>query len=111
MLVGATMSTIGERIKLRRIQLNMSQPQLGEILGTDHKQVWRWETSRSIPLANTLLEIAHALDTTPDWLLGLTDDPSRVLENLSEDERMLIEMWRSKRPEQRKRMLDVVKLL
>lgn len=105
------MSSIGERIKQRRLSLNLSQEALAQIIRTDYKAVWRWESGKYSPSTEMLIELAYALDTTPDWLLGFEDEPDRPLETLSDDEREWLRVWRGKKADDRKKLLEVVKLL
>lgn len=53
---------IGERIRTARRAAGLSQLQLGERVGRDHKTIHRYETAISIPNLVDLLLIAHALD-------------------------------------------------
>lgn len=87
------MSTLANRIKDRREQLRMTQSDLAQKIDRDQKQVWRYENSDSQPNATSLLELAIALETTTDYLVGLTENPSRPLRDahdLTDMERRLI---------------------
>jgi transcriptional regulator with XRE-family HTH domain len=52
---------IGERIRTARRQAGLSQIQLGERIGRDHKTIHRYEVASSIPTLVDLLLIADAL--------------------------------------------------
>lgn len=52
---------IGERIRIARCEAKLSQVQLGEKVGRDHKTIHRYETAKSIPSMVDLLLIADAL--------------------------------------------------
>ena len=52
---------IGERIRTGRRTAGLSQLQLGERIGRDHKTIHRYETAQSIPSLVDLLLIADAL--------------------------------------------------
>lgn len=52
---------IGERIRLARRGAGLSQIQLGERIGRDHKTIHRYEVASSIPTLVDLLLIADAL--------------------------------------------------
>ena len=60
--VPARCREIGERIRTRRRDAGLSQLQLGERIGRDHKTVHRYETAATAPSLVDLLLIAHALD-------------------------------------------------
>ena len=53
---------IGERIRTARRTAGLSQVQLGERIGRDHKTIHRYETASSVPTLVDLLLIADALD-------------------------------------------------
>lgn len=52
---------IGDRIRLARRAAGLSQIQLGERIGRDHKTVHRYETAQSVPSLVDLLLLAHTL--------------------------------------------------
>jgi len=52
---------IGERIRTHRRHAGLSQIQLGERVGRDHKTIHRYETAQSAPNLDDLLLIADAL--------------------------------------------------
>ncbi|MFF4834124.1 helix-turn-helix domain-containing protein [Streptomyces sp. NPDC001315] len=53
---------IGERIRTRRRELRLSQEELGEHVGRDHKTIHRWETAATNMSITDLLLLADALD-------------------------------------------------
>ncbi len=62
--------TIGERIKLRREELNMTQDELAKKCGyKSRSSVNKIELSRDLPLRKVQL-MANALETTPSHLMG-----------------------------------------
>lgn len=104
----------GRRITDRRQRLKMSQEELADLAGTNQKQISRYERGENVPSAEMLISLARALETTADFLLGLTDDPSRPLRaasDLNPDEIQLVEIYRQKTPENRARMLEVARVL
>lgn len=61
--VPARRREIGERIRAIRRHVRLSQVQLGELIGRDHKTIHRWETAATEPALTDLLLLADALDT------------------------------------------------
>ena len=68
--------SIGERIKLRRAELNISQAELAKAVGMGHQtSISKIEKGeRGIP-TKYLRILAEKLQTRPDYLLGNTDEP------------------------------------
>lgn len=62
--------TLGEKVKLARIQRKMSQQELGLLAETHQKNISKYEKDLVIPSATTLKKIADALKVTTDYLLG-----------------------------------------
>lgn len=52
---------IGDRIRTRRRAAGLSQLQLGERIGRDHKTIHRWETAQRAPDLTDLLLVADTL--------------------------------------------------
>lgn len=101
------------RIKQRREQLDISQEQLAQQIGTSQKQISKYETGKNSPTADVLDALADALNTTVDYLLGRTDTPERPLRSemdLDEIEKEVIRILRSKKPADRKRVMEIMKL-
>jgi transcriptional regulator with XRE-family HTH domain len=61
--VPARRREIGERIRTARRHAGLSQIQLGERIGRDHKTIHRYETAQRAPSLTDLLLIADALNT------------------------------------------------
>lgn len=69
--------TVGERIKQRRLELNLSVEELAKKLGKNRATVYRYENNDIENLPITTLEpLAKALETTPAYLIGWEDKKS-----------------------------------
>ena len=70
------METIGERIRKRREELNMSQAELARILGYKSRtSVYKMELGeRGLP-QKKIKQIAEALHTTPEYIMGWEEKP------------------------------------
>lgn len=67
---------IGERIKQRRIDCNMSVDDLALAVNKNRATIYRYEKGDIENLPTTVIEpLADALETTPEYLMGWTDDP------------------------------------
>lgn len=67
--------TVGERIKNRRIELNLSAEEVAAKIGKNRATVYRYEKNdiKDMP-TNVLEELAKILETTPSYLMGWTED-------------------------------------
>lgn len=85
-----------DRLKATRVKSGHTQESLAEILGTDKRAISRWESGTFTPNADTLIQIAKALDVSADYLLGLSDDPTphMRIDNMTEDERRVVAAMR-----------------
>jgi len=52
------MNIVGQRIKLRRMQLNLSQDELATKAGISQRQVSRYERGESDPTGQVLIQMA-----------------------------------------------------
>ena len=69
--------TIGERIKELRTKLNLSADDLAELIGKNRSTIYRYENSNIEKLPVPILEpLAKALQTTPGYIMGITEDTS-----------------------------------
>lgn len=66
-------NTLGNRIKSRRQALNLSQHELSKQLNCTQAALSQYENGNREPGLNDLANIARCLNTTTDYLLGLTD--------------------------------------
>jgi transcriptional regulator with XRE-family HTH domain len=53
---------IGDRIRAHRIRANLTQPELGNLIGIDRRQIQRIERAETDARLSWLLMIADALD-------------------------------------------------
>lgn len=83
----------GQRLKQVRLEKNHTQASLAEIVGTNARQIWRWESGENSPDADFVTELARVLDVSADYLLGLSDEPSRSA-GLTDDEILVIKALR-----------------
>lgn len=93
------MVMLGERLKQARKRVGLSQKMLGELLGISQQHVAKWENNENTPATEQIARLAQALSCTTDWLLGLVDSPQKQLleTSLADDERLLLELYRSGR--------------
>ena len=67
-----------QRLKQLRKELGLSQKSLSEHLGVTQQAVGKWETGRSSPDPTTLARLAELLETSADYLLGISEQPAEL---------------------------------
>ncbi|MDE1939331.1 MAG: helix-turn-helix transcriptional regulator [Alphaproteobacteria bacterium] len=116
---------VGNRLRLRRMMIGMSQERLGELLGLTFQQVQKYEKGVNRIGAGRLFEIARILgvpiyyfyESVSDQLPGspgfTENETPPVLEFVSSGEGLQLSLayMRIKDPKVRKRVLDLVKSL
>ena len=70
-----TAKQVGERVKERRTELNLTMPELGKRIGVNKSTIHRYEADGVDPKRTMIINgLAEALLTTPEWLTGLSED-------------------------------------
>ena len=69
--------SITERLRERRKQSGLTQPEFAQAVKTSLATVRRWEGGKTIPDGDKISDIARVLNTTAAYLLGETDNPNR----------------------------------
>lgn len=59
--VPARRREIGARLRTARLHANLTQIQLGELVGRDHRTIHRWEYATRVPDLEDLLLLADAM--------------------------------------------------
>ena len=60
---------LGKKIKLARIELDLTQTQLAEKINSKQKSISRYETGASLPSIRTLVKIAKVLKRPAGYFL------------------------------------------
>ena len=64
-----TAKQVGERVKERRTELNLTMPELGKRIGVNKSTIQRYEADGVDPKRTMIINgLAEALLTTPEWL-------------------------------------------
>lgn len=83
------LTTVGGRIKAKRIEAGMTQEQLAEKLYVKFSMISRYESAKSNLSVDTLKEIAEALGCSAAYLID------GVEPELSEEEKELLKVFKS----------------
>lgn len=68
------MTSLSDRIKLRRTELDISQQKLADAVKVSHVTVFKWENGDTEPKGKNLFLLSKALRCTPTWLLYGDED-------------------------------------
>lgn len=96
---------ISERILIRREALRMTQEDLAEKIGKNQQDIYRYESGKFKPNLSSLIALAEALEVSLDWLVGLNEHSE-----LSEDEKQLLKLYRSKDSNRKGAILELVRI-
>lgn len=115
---------VGNRVRLRRMLIGMSQERLGELLGLTFQQVQKYEKGVNRIGAGRLFEVSRILGVNIEYFYegvnnqlagGFADNPSSppVMEFVSSGEGLQLSLafMKIKDPKLRKRVLELVKQL
>ncbi len=70
-----TAKQVGERVRERRTELNLTMPELGRRVGVNKSTIQRYEADGVDPKRTMIINgLADALLTTPEWLTGLSEE-------------------------------------
>ena len=105
---------IGNRIKSRRKNLDLTQKQLGKIVNLSEGSISKYESGKIEDVTTTKLnKFAEALNVDITWLLGVelnrTSPERHSTVGTRKDDR-LIELWRQLPPEKQQKMLSIIEL-
>lgn len=92
-----------QRLKNLRKQKDLTQTELANLLNLSHGAIAMWETGKRQPDNDTLLRIADFFGVTVDYLLG-RDEKTPPDEDLSESEKLLLELF-NRVPEEKQAVL------
>ena len=82
-----TAKQVGERVKERRTELNLTMPELGKRVGVNKSTIQRYEADGVDPKRTMIINgLAEALLTTPEWLTGLSEEKEYSVPTLCENE-------------------------
>lgn len=93
------MDIFAKKLKDLRLEKNLNQSQIADLLGVTYFTVGKWENSKAEPSFDTLKKLAEFFDVSTDYLLGREDDLgvkgyTRSTEPLSGEEADLLKDFR-----------------
>ncbi len=117
---------LAERLRQIRLEHNLTQQNIADVLGCDRTTYTLYETATTSPSPTTLYRLAQMYDVTVGYLMGVEKDnhPERKrepgthelvvsgvdpLSSLSRDEKKLLMSYRILSPEEKKEILDLLR--
>ena len=83
------MEIFGKRLRERAKQLGISNSEAARRIGLDERRYAHYVSGRREPNLMILKRISEALDTTPNWLLGITSKIEKAPETAALIERFV----------------------
>lgn len=101
------------RIKQLREEKRLSQRALAKQIGASAKAVNFWEQGKVEPSAKYICALADTFECSCDYLLGREDDLGvvNVMRELSEQEKLWLELFSKLKPAQRSSVQDYINYL
>lgn len=92
--------TLNERIRARRIDMDMSQQKLADAVKVSHVTIFKWENGDTEPKGKNLFSLSRVLKCSPTWLLYGDDSSSPTPANelpteLDERQQKLLDLFDS----------------
>lgn len=82
---------IAKRIKQARIEKNMTQLQLADLMGVSYQAVSNWERGNSMPDISKLGDLCSALGLTVNELLGMEEKTAAAVTKAMDKEELTVE--------------------
>ncbi len=101
------------RIKILRLENDLSQRELAAKIGCSQKSVDYWEKGLSEPTAGFIWALANCFSCSTDYLLGREDDFGvvRIDGQLTEDERTMLSYYEALSEPHRRELLHYAEFL
>ena len=104
--------TVGDKIRLHRKALGLTQTELGEKLGVKTNAVSKWECGRVDDIPTSKIKaMAKLFDVQPSYLID-EKQPAHTNEGeLNAEDKRLLMMIHNLTPENRERIAEIIKAL
>ena len=104
--------TIGDKIRLHRKALGLTQTELGEKLGGKTNAVSKWECGRVDDIPTSKIKaMAKLFDVQPSYLIDEKQPAPTDGDELSEEDKKLLMMIHNLSPENRARIVAIIEAL
>lgn len=110
------MTTVAERLIFLMENLDMKQTELAQIVGISKQSLYKYLHCKCEPRAEIIAKMAIALNSSADYIVGLTNDPnpinrSDVIESTAKQETQLISKFRQLSAENKIRIEERINIM
>ena len=110
------MTTVSERLKFLMDSLDMKQTELADAVEISKQSLYKYLHCKCEPRASVIAKMAVALNTSADFIVGLTNDPSPINRNSNGEEKAtketkLLSMFRKLSPEDKIRIEERISFI
>jgi len=106
------MATTGERIKKARLRAGMTQTELADRVGLKFSAISKYENGKVVNLKReTIAALAEALNVRPSYLMCADEEDLASTTNPDEDIILLSRAAKKMSPEDRKKLIDMARLM
>lgn len=84
-----------EKIRSLRLQHNMTQKELSDIMKVSVVSIGCWENGSKNPSMDAIISLAKTFNVTTDYLLGITVEPDKDILLLNQNEKSLLFNYRA----------------
>lgn len=92
-------SVLGNKIKQLRLERDLSQKELGQILGVSNVTISMYENNDRQPDSETIKKLADYFRVTTDYLLGRTENPDATVTLTEKNEKDIAKKMKKLREE------------
>ena len=104
--------TIGDKIRLHRKALGLTQTELGEKLGVKTNAVSKWECGRVDDIPTSKIKaMAKLFDVQPSYLIDEKQPAPKDEDELNAEDKRLLTMIHNLSPENRARIVAIIEAL
>ncbi len=104
--------TIGDKIRLHRKALGLTQTELGEKLGVKTNAVSKWECGRVDDIPTSKIKaMAKLFDVQPSYLIDEKQPAPKDEDELNAEDKRLLTMIHNLSPEDRERIVAIIEAL
>lgn len=101
--------TIGDKIRLHRKALSLTQTELGEKLGVKTNAVSKWECGRVDDIPTSKIKaMAKLFDVQPSYLIDEKQPAPKDEDELNAEDKRLLMMIHNLSPENRERIVAII---